>query len=262
MKKQLFVGALALGATALFGLTGCGEAKDNDNVTPELPKYTVTFDHDGNPNTDNIVVEYSEGDTSLSGKKNYSTVLNKEVDGYAVVWDEYTLNNEDIVVNATYGDGTQANPYLISNGKQLVQVLKDYSKATTTYLKGNGTICGEEEAVGKIEEYKAVKFTYSRATTSDAWGSPTMEVKSSGKHYYKLISSISLSDIGSNTFKNNLGSVDLQKVYFNGVIDGYKDSQNNYAISGIDGAMFTSTEGALFNTVVGATFKNLTIRLG
>ena len=263
MKKQLFIGALALGATALFGLTGCGDTKDKDTVTPELPKYTVTFDHDNNPATDNIVVEYVEGDTSLNGKQNYSQVLNKEVDGYAVVWDEYTLNNENIVVNATYGDGTQANPYLVSNGKQFAQILKDYSTIiSTTYMRGNGTTCEEAEAVGKIEEYKAVKLTYSRATVSDEWGGPTIEIKSSGRAYYKLISSISLLDIGATTFKNNMSSINFQKVYFNGVIDGYKDTQSNYTISGFDGAMFTSTEGALFNTTVGATFKNLTLRLG
>ncbi len=260
MKKQILMGALALSSAALLGLVGCGDKKDNKKQ-PELPKYTVTFDHDNNPETDNIIVEYTKGDKNLKGY-NYVKALNKEVDGYAVVWDDYTLNDEDIVVNARYGDGSEQNPYLVSTGEQFAQILKDYSAKSTEFIRGNGTACDESEALGKIEEYKAVKFVYSRAAVTDEWGSPSMEIKNSGKKYYKLISSISLSGNGAESVVNNVGLADLQKVYFNGVIDGAKDQQSNYTISGLDGTMFKSTEGALFNNLVGATFKNLVVRLG
>ena len=57
-------------------------------------KYTVTFVADG---TTVKVVEYTEGDTTLTG---VPAVPAK--DGYTGVWESYTLNNTNITVNAVY----------------------------------------------------------------------------------------------------------------------------------------------------------------
>ena len=116
MKKKMLFTTLALGATAVVGLTGCGKET-----------FKVTFDADPLKTEDNIVVEYKEGEKSLSS---IPTVIEK--DGFAGVWEDFSLNDTNFTVNAKYGDGTQANPYMVAKASQLKKILTDY-----TYSKEN-----------------------------------------------------------------------------------------------------------------------------
>ena len=108
MKKKLMVGALALSVTAVLGLSGCG-GKEDDKA-PETPKYTITFDHDNDSSTSNKVVEFEKG-TIVLDESLIPSVPDK--DGFAGRWDSFTLNDQDIEVNAVYGDGSESNPYMI-----------------------------------------------------------------------------------------------------------------------------------------------------
>lgn len=265
MKKRLLMGALALSATAVLGLVGCGDKKKEvDPPAPETTKYTVTFDHDNDASTSNVEVKFEEGTTSLNPSQ--IPLVPSNSDGYAGVWDwNGTLTDENFTVVAKYGNGEKTNPYLVSNGRQLAQIIKDYSTVSEIeYLDEYGCPTDEATAIKKIETYKAVKLTYRRADGN--WGTPAMEIIGT-KKYYKITNDITLSDTGYATFSNAIsGYANLQKVYFNGEIDGgyYNESSVlcNHSISALDGSMFKSTEGAMFNTIVGATFKNLNINLG
>ena len=93
------LGALALSATAVFGLAGCDNAETPED--PKVPTYTVTFDHDNNPNTAPVdVIKYNHGDVGLT-----TVPAAPEVDGFAGVWDSYTLNPNDrlTLIRATQG---------------------------------------------------------------------------------------------------------------------------------------------------------------
>lgn len=126
MKKKLVLGALALSATAVLGLTGCGDKKT----------YTVTFDSDPAITSDNKYVDFKEGATKL---ENVPTPVEK--DGFAGVWESFKLEDKDITVTAKYGDGTAANPYMVATASQFKTLLTNYTYAkaelpqTQTYFK-------------------------------------------------------------------------------------------------------------------------------
>lgn len=127
MKKGLMIGSLVLGAAAIVGFTGCETEK----------KYNVTFDSNPEITEDNVVIEFKDGDSAL---ENIPTPLEK--DGFAGVWEDFKLTNEDITVNAVYGDGTQANPYLVAKASQFKTILNDHTytsedveEATYKYFK-------------------------------------------------------------------------------------------------------------------------------
>lgn len=117
MKKKLVLGALALSATAVFGLTGCGDKNT----------YTVTFDSDPAITSDNKYVDFKEGATKLD---NVPTPIEK--DGFAGVWESFKLEDKDITVTAKYGDGTEANPYMVATASQFRTILTDYTYTKQT----------------------------------------------------------------------------------------------------------------------------------
>lgn len=110
MNKKIVLSALALGAFATLGLTGCGKT------------YTVTFDCDPTITTDNITVTYKKGAKKLS---NIPTPI--ESAGFAGVWEEFSLNNQDITVNAVYGDGSEESPFLVATPNQFKNILINYT---------------------------------------------------------------------------------------------------------------------------------------
>ena len=113
MKKKLVIGALTLGATAVVGLTGCGTS------------FTATFDSDPTRTEDNVVVKFKEGATKLD---QIPTPVEK--DGFAGVWEDFSIKNENFTVNAKYGDGSQSNPYMVATASQFRNILVNYTSAT------------------------------------------------------------------------------------------------------------------------------------
>ena len=91
---------------AFFGDEASAEyyAEFDPHEIPAKPTYTVTFKADG---VEVAVVEYTMGDTEL---KNVPEVPAK--DGYTGAWESYTLNNNNIVVNAVYTENepTETEP--------------------------------------------------------------------------------------------------------------------------------------------------------
>ena len=244
MNKKIMLGALALSATAVFGLTGCGDKKDKE---PETPKYTVTFDHDNNSATENMVVEFEEG-TEVLDPSVIPAV--PEVDGFAGVWDSFTLNDQNITVTAQYGDGSQNNPYMVSTSAQFKKIIDDYTQyVSTTYAKPNGTSGEESESTTKYVNYKTVTVRYTRPDVSSDWELSGYETEN--KTYFKLINDIDLSII------EGLSVLNLSGRYFSGEIDG-----QGYSIKGLDGSLFVSTEGAMIESIVSTTIKNLNVHLG
>ena len=257
MNKKIMLGALALSATAVLGLTGCG-GKDNDKK-PETVKYTVTFDHDNDSTTQNQVVEFEKGTTALD-----KSVIPQapEVDGFAGQWDEFALNDQNITVTARYGDGTQYNPYLVATSAQFKKILDEYTQyLSETYLDEHSmTTDNENQAVIKYVNYKTVTIVYTRSSTSEDWKLDRYETN---KVYFKLINDINLSEIAA-----DLQGINLSGRYFAGEIDGLIDNtklsteNNRYTLQGLDGVLFTTSSGAMFDNVVNTSFKNLNIRLG
>ncbi len=244
MKKKLMIGALALSATAVFGLTGCdGESPDK----PKVPqRYTVTFDHDNDTTTAPVdVLEFTEGDQWLSGEP-----AAPEVDGFAGIWNAYTLEDENITVTAHYGDGSEINPYMVANESQFKRIIDDYTKyVDTTYTTEAGEVVEEAQAVIKSVNYRTVSLVYTRATTEDDWEFDRYD--SSNKVYFKLINDISLSQV------SELNTLNLSGRYFAGSIDG-----QGFGITSFDGSLFVNTYGAMFDNIVDTTFKNLNVYLG
>lgn len=245
MNKKLIIGALALTATATFGLAGCGDDKKK-NEEQKTPTYTVTFDHDNNPETDNQVVEYQQGDTSLA---NIPEV--PELNGFAGVWDSFVLNNQNITVTAKYGDGTATNPYLVATKDQFYRILNDfYTQHTTIFANAEEQEVEEAEALTKTEIYgintPTVKVTYTRDGVSQAWSNKTIEVLN--KVYFKLIADIDISTLGEESVSGE---------YFAGDIDG-----NNKSLLNFSGDKFKNGGGAIFKNVVDGSIKNLNITLG
>jgi len=243
MNKKLIIGAVALSATTLFGLTGCDESNPD---TPKNSTYTVTFDHDDNPATaPQDVVEFKEGDTELVRFPEAP-----EMQGFAGVWQDFTLEDHNITVTAHYGNGTEENPYLVSTATQFGRMIKDYtSYIDTVYINDLGTEGEESEALRKRVNYKTMSLVYTRATVEDSWVFDRYET--SNKTYFKLVSDIDISTI------SGLNSTDLSGRYFSGCIDG--DGHN---LIGFDGSLFTSTSGAMVENIVDTTFKNLNVYLG
>lgn len=237
------IGALALSATAVFGLTGC----DSDKPKDKTPKtYTVTFDHDNNPETDPVdVVEFTAGDELLVREP-----VAPEVDGFAGIWNSYTLENQNLTVTAYYGDGSEINPYMIATAGQFKRLIDDYTQyVDTTYADGEGATVEETNAVVKNVNYKTVSLVYTRATTADAWVLDHYD--STNKVYFKLIKDINMADI------TGLSTLNLSGRYFAGGVDG-----NNYSVTGFDGSLFVNTYGAMLDNIVDTTIKNLNIYLG
>lgn len=110
MKKLKIFGALAMSTVAICGLVGCDE---------EAKTYTVTFDSNPAITTDDVVVKYKEGATKLD---NVPVPVEKE--GFAGVWEAYELNDENITVTATYGNGMQSTPYMVATASQLLTILQ------------------------------------------------------------------------------------------------------------------------------------------
>lgn len=255
MNKKIMLGVLALGTTAILGLTGCGDKKGDD--TPDTIKYTVTFDHDNNLETQNQVVEFEAGTTVL----NASLIPTApEVDGFAGVWDSYRLEDKNIIVTAKYGDGSQQNPYLVSTGEQFKRILDDYTQCFETIcLNEHSTQCEESEAVTKRVVYKTVSIVFTRPSVNDKW---TISRYDANKVYFKLINDIDLAQI------SNLNNLDLSNRYFVGEIDGLINSsrlpteENRYTLKNMDGTLLLSSSGAMFANIIDTTFKNLNIKLG
>ena len=246
MNKKLCIGAMVLSATALFGLAGCGDKNGNNPPeVPPIPTYTVTFDHDNDPTTPaTYVEELEQGVTELSSVPNVP-----EMDGFAGVWNSYTLNNEDITVTASYGDGTQANPYMVATHTQFKRILNTYTAYIGTTYRRNGMVCDEAEALTMAINYKTVSIIYSRSSVDSEWVYNGYEI--TNKVYFKLVNDINLSNI------QGLADLDLSGRYFAGEIDG-----QNHNIFGLDGALFKSTTGSMFANVINSTFKNINIHLG
>ena len=237
MKKKLVFGALALSATALFGLTGC----DNNDNKPKT--YTVTFDHDNDVETENNVITLNKGTTTLD--PNLVPAV-PEMNGFAGEWDSFTLNDQNITVNAKYGDGTESNPYLVSNATQFVRILDDYTAYQgTSYLNSLGYATTEEDAVTKYVNYKTVSLVYTRADVTEGWQLVNYKTN---KVYFKLTNNINLA------MANGLSSLNLSGRYFSGEING-----QGYNLIGLTGDLFPSTYGAMFENIVNTTFKNMTI---
>ena len=245
MKKKLLVGALALSATAVFGLTGCDN--DKQEQKPEVPKtYTVTFDHDNDPTTDPVdVVEFTAGDQWLNREPSVP-----EYNGFAGIWNGYTLEDDNITVTAYYGDGTEINPYMIANPTQFKRVIDNYTQQVdTVFTNAAGDVVEEAEALTKSVNYRTVSLIYTRATTADAW--VLEEYDTTNKVYFKLINDVDLSQVPG------LNALNLAGRYFAGTIDG-----QGFSLTGFDGTLFVNTYGAMFDNIVDTTIKNLNVYLG
>jgi len=192
------------------------------------------------------VVEFTKGDKVLENVP----AVPENTDGFAGVWESYVLSNKDITVNATYGNGSESNPYMVSTANQFKKILNDYTKLVRTdFLDASGQPCAEDEAVVKNVIYKTVTITYHRQDTSADWN---LESYNTHKVYFKLLENIDLSTIAS-----DLQQLNLYGRYFCGEIDG-----QGHTISGIDGSLFTGSYGAMFDNVVAASFKNINLSLG
>lgn len=124
MNKKIVAGAVVLGAvTMVGGLTGCG--KD------DVAKYTVIFDANNNGVRDNDeqVIEFEQGATSVDLP---AYPVDAET-GFAGVWEDFTMKDENIVVKAKYGNGSQSNPYLISTAAQFAKMLREENLNTVYY---------------------------------------------------------------------------------------------------------------------------------
>lgn len=127
MNKKIVAGAVVLGAVTMAGgLVGCGKAEE------ETPKYTIVFDVNGNGVKDDgeQVIEFEKGTTSVDLP---ACPVDSET-GFAGVWEDFTLKDENIIVKAKYGDGSQNNPYLVSTAEQFAKILGE-EKLNTTYFK-------------------------------------------------------------------------------------------------------------------------------
>ncbi len=113
MKKKLVLGAL-IGAATVVGLTGCGKAS-----------FTATFDSDPTITEDNVVVKFKEGATKLD-----SIPTPVEKDGFAGVWEDFSIKNENFTVTAKYGDGSQSNPYMVATASQFKNILVNHTSET------------------------------------------------------------------------------------------------------------------------------------
>ena len=259
MKKKLMLGALALSATAVFGLTGCDKSEEPTNP-PETPKYTVTFDHDNNPDTTNTVVEFEQGETELS---NVPAV--PEMNGFAGVWDTYQLNDESITVTAKYGNGTAQNPYLVATAQQFLNILEDYtaSEVTTYYvgdngssLDGSGNPVVEADALVKHTVFETadgrelIRLTYNKDDEKGFNVKPV--VTTTAESHFKLVNDIDLTTVSTTLQAGRVGGQ-----YFTGVIDG-----DGKYLRGLDGTLLVDNQGAIFDTVYSATIKNLNVCLG
>lgn len=243
MNKKIMLGALALSATAVFGLTGC---ENKEKETPTTPKYTITFDHDNNSATANQVVEVEMGTTELDTSLIPTA---PEMNGFAGIWNSFTLNDQNITVTAKYGNGTPANPFMVATAEQFKKILVEYSAyQSTIYADANSsTVETEAEAFEKYVNYKTLTAVYKRNSTSSKWTFDRYNVHS--KVYFKMVEDIDLT-------ATDLATINLAGGYFAGEIDG-----DGHALT-VDGSLFVKTEGAMFDTVVDSTFKNLDIKLG
>lgn len=260
MNKKIIAGVLAMGALATLGLTGC---KDKDK-TPETPasetppqvtKYTVTFDADNNPNTQNVVREYEAGATTIDDIP--AVPADTMNGGFAGVWDSFTLNDSNITVVAKYGNGSATSPYLIANASQFNTLLNVYASVhTTKYLNAennevttvtNDTAALAEVSVVKKEvTYQTVKVVY--AKDNGAW--KISEATKVGDLHFKLIDDIYLTEL-SQLFNSGVGAE-----FFAGTIDG-----DGHSIYGFGGQAFIDNNGAMIQNIAGATIKNLNINI-
>lgn len=117
MNKKIVAGMIMLGTATMVGLSGCG--------SEEKVKYTVTFDANNNgvADADEKVVEFTSGTTGLNNNQIPSAP--EDENGFAGVWESFILKDENIIVNAKYGDGTQANPYLVATAAQFAKMLRE-----------------------------------------------------------------------------------------------------------------------------------------
>ena len=244
MKKKLMIGALALSATAVLGVTGCDNNENPDN--PGVPTYTVTFDHDNNPNTAPVdVVKFNQGDIGLT-----RLPAVPELNGFAGVWDSYTLNNSNITVTAHYGEGTEVNPYMIATALQFQRFVDEYTQyVDTTYTREPATNVQESESLVKYVNYKTISLVYTRNSTSENWKFDHYDT--TNKVYFKLIADIDMQHVPY------ISSTNLTGRYFSGCLDG-----QGFNIKNFDGSMFGNTYGAMIESVADTTFKNLNIHLG
>ena len=268
MNKKILAGALVLGASTMFGLVGCGENKDKTvEEVAVASTYTVTFD-DNNTATEDVEVQFKQGDVELSSVPSCPTK-----DGFAGIWDSYTLGSEDIVVKAKYGDGTENNPYMIDTTNQFSYMIKHYATDHSSEYKNGSQLVAKEDvngnfttstgvkltgsdleialnsATSKTEFYKTCSVTYVK---DDAWKMSAIDIGT--KVYFKLISDI---DISSLQGQSNGGR------FINASIDGLKEDGGRYQLLGVNGDKFRNTEGAIFNNMVGnSTISNIDVKFG
>ncbi|MBQ9786189.1 MAG: hypothetical protein IJW25_01850 [Clostridia bacterium] len=85
------------------------------NKTKEITQYTATFKVGG--------AMYDEVDYYVTDGTLQTEPAVPVKNGFAGVWEDYTLEANDITVNAVYGDGSQANPYMVETAEQWITML-------------------------------------------------------------------------------------------------------------------------------------------
>ncbi len=128
-----------------------------DALTVEPASYTATFVADG---TEIAKIKFLEGDTELFG---LPAVPEKE--GFWGDWEEYTLGNADITINAVYTDASGAiKPEIpdATNVTGFAEEHKSYLRGTGCFVTvnrdGSVTFTGQWDIDGDVDAYATINY--------------------------------------------------------------------------------------------------------
>ena len=251
-KKKLLAGVMALAtvATAGVGLVGCKNGEPGKN-------YYLTFDEDNNPATHNETKTVLK--TDINNFEAFPELEADPVTGFAGEWKYKSWNGDSITLIASYGDGTEQNPYLVKTAEQFKLVLDNYCSQVSTKFYAStgdvatGTEAEEANALVKVEVFKTFAITYIRTATSEAWPTQGENVilDVTNKLHIRLIGDVDLTTLSSYKCGDYVSiSLDAGKYDLKGnLIDRYE-----IKASGI-------MSSSLFNYAEDSIIKNLNFNL-
>ena len=160
--------------------------------------------------------------------------------GFAGEW-VFTLTNHDTPVYANgaagipscyvYGEGTEANPFMVDSMDTVMPMVMGLSQA--------------------YEDWSAASDETVKAQILDTLQNTN----------FRLMGDLDFSQMGATTFSTR-AAIDFSTPWFVGKIDGKKSETENYKIVGLNASNLVANGGALFDVIMNATISNVDIYLG